>query len=630
MRSLIHYFSSFMLDHFNQLTFWTFQHLTAVLFFGYCLFVGFITSLKLDLWQSSFDLQQQYKKFDLYGFRGSVNNIYSMLFFSLCIGLGIIISSLLVLGLIDGFQKNTVLAMMLFWLLFCAAIIVFDSKIQLRFKQIKQEWKFSSSSFFEITAVLLILLAVMFSYIKTLGKWDDTSFHLPLAAGYVKNGGLFLNEYLRFPLIAQNINLLFVWALMFSDHVLAQAMATLPLFVTCLGLLAISVWLTKSTWVGFIAILIFLTSGSVLDSLGYAYIDNGFGLLCFAAIFSFLIAVQYQSNVWVLIAGFFAGMALGSKYFAIPLIGLLGLWLLWKKQFRFAFYFSLMVLVFGSAWYIRSFIISGDPIHPMGGKWFGYFLWNEADTKGQFADVSRLAVGSAPWLFLSSLFHIQAPVLILAFTPIFFVLKLNSSVRVLLFVWLGYFFFWFFFAQVQRYLAPVLTVGAFLSAYSIYLCLAKFFWFSYQKLQKNSPLLGMLIAIALSIFSFKTMLIHVSDNQEILKSRKNAGYELYQHANTLKSKFGDRILQLNFEQGIYFFDGTVIGDVFGFGRYTQFQKHQNGRCELIPAEEMKEVMKKLKVRMLLVNDGCGFPEINTYPIYFRLEKKASNGVLLSL
>jgi hypothetical protein len=291
--------------------------------------------------------------------------------------------------------------------------------------------------------------------------------------------------------------------------------------------------------------------------------------------------------------------------------------------------------LFGSAWYIRSFIISGDPIHPMGAKLFGYFLWNANDLQGVSADIARLGVASSPWLFLSALFHINSWPLVLAFIPIFFVLKLKPFARFTLLIWCGYFIFWFFFAQVQRYLAPVLAIGSFLAAYSIYLCFAKLFGQSYEQLQKDIPkffagLFGFLMACFLAHFFYKDMIIHTTYNQEILKSRSDAGYELYQHANTLRSKLGDRVLQLHFEQGIYFFDGTVIGDAFGLGRYSQFEKNQNGRCELIPAEQMKEVMEKFSTRMLMVSYRCGFPGINNYPTYFKLEKKTNSGLLLSL
>ena len=48
--------------------------------------------------------------------------------------------------------------------------------------------------------------------------------------------------------------------------------------------------------------------------------------------------------------------------------------------------FALAAAVLGGGWYARSFWISGDPISPAGGPWFGYFLWNADDLAGQAAE----------------------------------------------------------------------------------------------------------------------------------------------------------------------------------------------------------------------------------------------------
>ena len=47
------------------------------------------------------------------------------------------------------------------------------------------------------------------------------------------------------------------------------------------------------------------------------------------------------------------------------------------------------------------------------------------------------------------------------------------------------------------------------------------------------------------------------------------GYAVLSRANELRSTFGDRLVQVGFENGFYFFRGTLIGDWFGPGRYSQ-------------------------------------------------------------
>ena len=66
-----------------------------------------------------------------------------------------------------------------------------------------------------------------------------------------------------------------------------------------------------------------------------------------------------------------AGTAIGTKYFGLPLVGILGLWLLIiRRDWKASLAFGLTALAVGGAWYLRSFVISGDPIHPVGGHIF--------------------------------------------------------------------------------------------------------------------------------------------------------------------------------------------------------------------------------------------------------------------
>jgi hypothetical protein len=641
-----------MSNEFEQLDVFTPQHLIAFLFFLYCAVIGFALSLKLDLWSSSAEptadnhrvSREPIKSLSLFHSVGHYNNIYLVLFFSLCLGLGIIIGSMFLLGLMHGFQKVTVLLMMLFWLLLAIASFVFDKKMQQCWRDISRNWSVAALFRFEFYAVALIMLATIIASSAVLGKWDDTSYHLPIAASYAKYGGLFLNEYLRFPLAAQNINLLFVWALLFDNHLLAQALATLPLFISCLGLLGASVWLTRLPWLGFFSSLAYLTSGPILETLGYAYIDNGFGLFCWAAILAVAIASRGDVKeallplAWILVAGFVAGIALGAKYFAVPLIALLGLWLLWKQLWSAAFWFAVVITVVGGGWYLRSFIISGDPIHPVGAGWFGHFLWNETDWIGQMAQLSTLGVSKHIGSIFSSLFYIHAYLLVFAFAPFIFIKKLPDALRLMLLVWIGYFFFWFFFAQVDRYLAPVLVAGTFLASYFIYWAMLFVLrdWF-YQLPAQLLGFLSCLLCSALVVvflggvkqyLGAKASAAHTS---AILKARPDAGYDLYIRANSLIPRLGDRLLQLGFEQGVYFYQGIAMGDWFGPARYSQFYTSENGHCALISADQMKEKMHEFKTRMLMVNLlRCSIIHPESYNTLFELQAEVEKGVLLTL
>lgn len=634
---------------FEQLSIFAYQHIIAITFFIYCSVIGFALSLKLNLFLLSAKHSANYDVADsinpsLFQVKGSPTNIYLILFFSLCLGLGVVIISMFILGLLDAFQKTSVLLMMLLWFVFALSGFAFDKQIKTGWNSIRCNWSVKAFLQVEFYAVILLLLATMIAYIIVPGKWDDTSYHLPIAASYVKNGGFFLNEYLRFPLAAQNINLLFVWALLFDNHLLAQAMATLPLFISCLGLLGASVWLTRLPWVGFFSSVGFLMSGPVLGYLGYAYIDNGFGLFCWAAILAVALASEKSprdnsfSIAWIFVAGFVSGIALGAKYFAIPLLGLLVLWLLWKRMWRAAYFFSVVTLVVGCGWYLRSFLISGDPIHPVGAQWFGYFLWSEVDLQNQMEQIRGLAVGRDIGSVFASLFHIHAYLLVLAFAPLILIRKLPDALRLMLLVWVGYFLFWFLFAQVERYLAPVLAVGSFLAGYFLYWTMLSVLGKWFYRLP--SQLLGglcCLVCFALATIFYFGLLqylgakTNIRNAHAILNGQAYGGYELYSKANSLIPKLGERLLQLGFEQGVYFYKGTAMGDWFGPARYSQFNVIENGQSVLIPADQLKAKMLALNTRVVMINMlRISAAYSDSYAALFNLEAETQSGLLLSL
>ena len=178
----------------------------------------------------------------------------------------------------------------------------------------------------------------------------------------------------------------------FGGEIVAQFLASVPLFITCLGLIGALRWTTGATWPGFFAPVFLFGLGPI--TLGYAYVDNGLMLYCWATLLATAIFIAHGNSgwrcPWLVIAGFMAGMAMGTKYFGVVFISLPALWLLVvRRDWRATLVYGGTALIFGSWWYIRAWVISGDPVHPFGGNVFGYFLWDAEDLIGQVDDVTR-------------------------------------------------------------------------------------------------------------------------------------------------------------------------------------------------------------------------------------------------
>jgi hypothetical protein len=155
--------------------------------------------------------------------------------------------------------------------------------------------------------------------------------------------------------------------------------------------------------------------------------------------------------------------------------------------------------------------------------------------------------------------------------------------------------FWFCTTQVDRYLAPVYAVATLLSALVAY------------RLYGATPLRRLVdrrsgrARTALSMLLVASMLVPLAYGrlqraEHSMASRQATlarvpGYDLFAKANELIPQFGDRLVQVGFENAIYFFDGTAIGDWFGPGRYRDMTNCQEGRCGLIAPEAMKRISR---------------------------------------
>ncbi|MBV8633391.1 MAG: hypothetical protein JO002_02785, partial [Burkholderiaceae bacterium] len=194
--------------------------------------------------------------------------------------------------------------------------------------------RLSASQAWLLLAAILLFVGIGVNALRSPGFWDDTMYHLPLARAYLQAHGLVLVPFLRFPLFPQYMDLMLTLGLMLGGaggDFLAQGLATLPLFIVSLGLVGVAAAITSAYWPGFAAVVLLFTLGPIRDALGYAYVDNGLLLFCWSALVALTLSIDAgraskSALSWAALAGFFAGVAAGTKYFGVPLAGLAGLW----------------------------------------------------------------------------------------------------------------------------------------------------------------------------------------------------------------------------------------------------------------------------------------------------------------
>lgn len=489
------------------------------------------------------------------------------------------------------------------------------------------------------TLGVILLLCVAVS-MHPPGHWDDTMYQLPLARHYVEHQTIVLHEYVRFPLFPQNMNLLFALGLMLGDtfspiathadelwrfgapEVFAQLFATLPLFVIALGMWGASLRYMNSGVPGLLAALTLFMIGPVKSTLGFAYVDNGLAMYCWAAALAVAGMVGVRASLTsrpafgptALLAGLLAGAACGTKYFGVVFSTWLGVlvfvaaWLAVQGNkpdagsgrspivvaLKAAVAYAFGVLLVGSAWYIRSYVISGDPAHPAGASIFGFFLWNEGDLAFQYAEQGGYGVGVNPLKLPAALYEAGALLWLPAVASVF-LKRVPAPVRLLQAAFLGYLAFWFVVSQVPRYLGPAYGLGGFLTFYALY----RVWQFAVKRRFIWAPAVVLVIATAYTVDRGIKYGSEYLRAEEVLAT--NSGYALYQHANAYRTEYGDRLVQVGFENGVYFFRGTVIGDWFGPGRYRDILRCDSLPCRLPNPVDLEAVLKQHKASMMLLN-----------------------------
>jgi hypothetical protein len=217
-------------------------------------------------------------------------------------------------------------------------------------------------------------------------EFDALNYHLGAAKLYITSQGIE-----RLPNIAYT-NYPFTFGMLFTFGWLVYSEVLAKLFHFAAGILVAAACLLYcrrylSPLSGGIAALLFLASPMVAYLFKTAYVDLGLALFVFLALYCLYNWSQEKVSGWLVLAGLFSGLALGTKYLGITALvmlatGLLYLYLrggalqdwslrsgpvraAWTGMIRpFAVVSLVAVLVF-SPWLVKNWVLVGNPVAPM-------------------------------------------------------------------------------------------------------------------------------------------------------------------------------------------------------------------------------------------------------------------------
>jgi len=342
--------------------------------------------------------------------------------------------------------------------------------------------------------VLGILLLAGFLLVLTpeTGR-DALIYHLAVPKLYLLHHGFYFipgNVFAGYPLLGEMHYLL---ALFLQNDILAKAMNYAVLCGILFGMGLFARFLLREHVFPALSMLIFLSIPSVFAVSHAAYNDLFVTFFTLAALYSFLRWSEQGMTAWLILCGVFSGSAAACKYTALLLtpLGCLGiLWFASRRKMealqalRLLALYAAAALIAGSPFYLKNWLMSGNPFYPFFYGIFGGRGWDGDQARLYGLFIQNLGMGRSlldylllPWnLSLRAKMDspqfdgILGPIFLLTLPFLAGLRHWETPVRLLLIYVLLTFLFWASSAQQIRYLIPLFAVlaivtGAILTRY---------------------------------------------------------------------------------------------------------------------------------------------------------------------
>ncbi|HEX3556699.1 MAG TPA: glycosyltransferase family 39 protein [Thermoanaerobaculia bacterium] len=232
--------------------------------------------------------------------------------------------------------------------------------------------------------------------------FDATLYHLPFARAFVATGGVPYLIDRRFPVFPQANEILFAAVMLFGRDVAAQGV---QLVATLLTAALLALWARRVfpelRAAGALTAALFLGSPLVAYLAGTGYVEAGLTLFATGGLYAADRWRETGERRWLVPAAVLAATAADVKYLGLYFLGAAAL-LVALARARPMGERSLDVLLFGGValavlapWYLRIFLLTGNPLFPYAAGLFGGSLWQSLPFPGQHTSLLQRLVRAA-------------------------------------------------------------------------------------------------------------------------------------------------------------------------------------------------------------------------------------------
>ena len=577
-------------------------------------------------------------------------------FFAVCAGVALQVLVLIALALV-GLLRPVPILLTFAGLVACS--LAYLVRTPTAWQDLERCFRLPGAEWLKVVPILLLILPWVLRPLGPAGGSDSLTYHLPYARFYLEQGGLAVDETLRFPLHTHNINLLYSVAMIRPGATLAQLLHAAMGWLAMLGVYGMA-----RHWRGWPAAVLaaggMLLLGEFIYSFSAAFVDNGAMLFIAASFLAVFLWGEGGARGLLWCAALFAGTAMGTKYFGALFTVPLGLWVLWySRSLWLTIRFALVVAAVGLFWYVHSWWISGNPVHPFASDVFGYWLWTPDELLGQMRELHGHGV-DVTWqnfFLLPKLLFTEGPsfngsttfagVLIGAFMGGCLLLPWQRpAVRWLQVTGFAWLVFWFLNAQVVRYLMlvlPLMSLSVAMAGSGVFEQLLK-----PREPHSGAPLARLAafnsIALVLTLFGLVVFAVRMlaADLQHVpLTAKARETFVLLTQPSypvALAAEADPRIgkgpvLMFRLPEFRYFFDGKVYGDWMGAHAFSRYgYVGPSDYWEINDSATLYRQVAGTDIKAVVMNkvpDEQFFPqEIASYRAHFEIIEETDRAVLM--
>jgi|GEM_PF-1893918 len=420
---------------------------------------------------------------------------YENMLFATAAGLGLIAYMTVIIGYLGGLHR------WVFYIIFSALMAAGIVRIRNVNRQFHQAVRFSKTDFFEKIMISMLILLAVFNLLMSLTPemfYDSLNYHLGVPNYFIQNHRISPLPYKILSNFPLNISMLFTAGMLLKNYTAAKLLNFIFGILIAAGIMVFSIRRLKNRLSGIIAAVVFYFTPTVMFRSWLASNDIGLTLFIF---FSLYALINYMDGgernpKWLFAAAVLSGFALGSKYTAVFFIAPLAFVLMiheffakqaLKKIFKSVALFTVITAAVASPWFIRNYINSGNPVHPLMTQFFNikYPYGVSAETEFNYHNPLKQSSGiitlfSLPWNmsikgggprtnYASPDYYMSGAVFI-GFMPLllfFRIRKKNAVVNLLLF-FIFSFLIWGIAPNTKfKYFSPALPAAGLLIGYVV-------------------------------------------------------------------------------------------------------------------------------------------------------------------